>query len=256
MTPGAHIIIGDDSPEYGHIYRRMLEDQGFTVTLTARNGLELLEQIKKEQPDIVIMEAHMKQCGAAVVLDSLNHASDIRMPGTIVTSLFYDECLEDELKQLGVNCFLKRPFEGKTLLKKVHSLLISATQQKEEEAHLSLFDYHLANIMEEIRVPCHLQNYEILTDAIRMRFLNGNQMMTKVVYPTLAKKYHKTWQNVEKGLRYFLDDVWNEGNMTALNYYFGKPGDTRLCPKPSNSRFIAVIAEHIKLLILAEELEK
>lgn len=261
MASPIHIMIGNDLPEYGLTYRTFLTEQGYHITLTPKNGDLLLQEIRRQQPDIVIMEAYMKTHGALFVLDSLSRDPDTKQPGLIVTSNLWEPEMAEELLRAGADYFLRRPFELRELLERIdklcpigsggYSFIAHQADAREQAPAQSLVDCLIIQAFNRLRLPIYA-GYDALKDAVKMRILNGRQPITKIVYPYLGKKYGITWKLIERRFRHMIDRLWEIGDIDVLNEFFGTPGASYLCEKPSNSRFISVIAEQIKLTLLRQ----
>jgi len=103
-------------------------------------------------------------------------------------------------------------------------------------------------MIHEIGVPAHIKGYQYLRDAIMMS-VNDIEMLgsiTKVLYPTIAKKYETTSSRVERAIRHAIEVAWNRGRMETLNSLFGYTINGGK-GKPTNSEFIALIADKIRL---------
>ena len=70
--------------------------------------------------------------------------------------------------------------------------------------------------------------------------------VTKVLYPTIAKKHGTTSSRVERAIRHAIEVAWNRGRMETLDALFGYTINTGK-GKPTNSEFIALIADKIRL---------
>jgi len=107
---------------------------------------------------------------------------------------------------------------------------------------------YITEIMLEIGVPAHLKGYHYLRDAI---LLSGRDMevvssVTKLLYPTVAKRFKTTDQKVERAIRNAIEVSWNRGNVDTFEEMFGysaSSGKTR----PTNSEYIARVADKIRL---------
>ena len=107
---------------------------------------------------------------------------------------------------------------------------------------------YITNIMLDIGVPAHLKGYHYLRDAI---LLSGRDMevvssVTKLLYPTIAKRFKTTDQKVERAIRNAIEVSWTRGNPDTFEKMFGystRSGRSR----PTNSEYIARIADSIRL---------
>ena len=106
----------------------------------------------------------------------------------------------------------------------------------------------VTDMIHEIGVPAHIKGYQYLREAIMMS-VNDIEMLssiTKVLYPTIAKKFDTTPSRVERAIRHAIEVAWNRGRMETLNSLFGYTISTGK-GKPTNSEFIALIADKIRL---------
>lgn len=106
----------------------------------------------------------------------------------------------------------------------------------------------VTDMIHEIGVPAHIKGYQYLREAIMMS-VEDNEMLnsiTKVLYPSIAKKYQTTSSRVERAIRHAIEVAWSRGKMETLDALFGYTINTGK-GKPTNSEFIALIADKIRL---------
>ena len=106
----------------------------------------------------------------------------------------------------------------------------------------------VTNIIHEIGVPAHIKGYQYLREAIIMS-VNDIEMLnsiTKILYPTIAKKYQTTASRVERAIRHAIEVAWSRGKMDTIDELFGYTINNGK-GKPTNSEFIALIADRIRL---------
>ncbi len=116
-----------------------------------------------------------------------------------------------------------------------------------EEKNFDL-EQDVTDMIHEIGVPAHIKGYQYLREAIMMS-VNDSEMMgsiTKILYPTIAKRYQTTSSRVERAIRHAIEVAWNRGRMETLDDMFGYTINTGK-GKPTNSEFIALIADKIRL---------
>ena len=107
---------------------------------------------------------------------------------------------------------------------------------------------YITNIMLDIGVPAHLKGYHYLRDAI---LLSGKDMevvssVTKLLYPTIAKRFKTTDQKVERAIRNAIEVSWSRGNVETFEELFGysvQSGKGR----PTNSEYIARLADELQM---------
>lgn len=107
----------------------------------------------------------------------------------------------------------------------------------------------VTNMIHEIGVPAHIKGYQYLREAIMMSVEEPGMIssITKILYPTIAKRFQTTPSRVERAIRHAIEVAWSRGRMETLDSLFGYTIDTGK-GKPTNSEFIALIADKIRLL--------
>ena len=106
----------------------------------------------------------------------------------------------------------------------------------------------MTDIIHEIGVPAHIKGYQYLRDAIILS-VNDMEMLnsiTKILYPTIAKRHQTTPSRVERAIRHAIELAWNRGKLETLNNLFGYTIQNDK-GKPTNSEFIAIIADKLRL---------
>ena len=116
-----------------------------------------------------------------------------------------------------------------------------------EEKNYDL-EQDVTDMIHEIGVPAHIKGYQYLREALMMSVEDSEMMgsITKILYPTIAKKYRTTASRVERAIRHAIEVAWNRGRMETLDDMFGYTINTGK-GKPTNSEFIALIADKIRL---------
>lgn len=126
-----------------------------------------------------------------------------------------------------------------------------AKEQGEEKEDRTLsydLEKDVTDMIHEIGVPAHIKGYQYLREAIIMSVEDPDMLgsITKVLYPTIARKYQTTSSRVERAIRHAIEVAWNRGRMETLDAMFGYTINTGK-GKPTNSEFIALIADKIRL---------
>lgn len=106
----------------------------------------------------------------------------------------------------------------------------------------------VTNMIHEIGVPAHIKGYQYLRDAIMMAVEDMNMLnsITKILYPTIAKNHKTTPSRVERAIRHAIEVAWSRGKMDTIDELFGYTVSVGK-GKPTNSEFIALIADKIRL---------
>lgn len=107
----------------------------------------------------------------------------------------------------------------------------------------------VTDMIHELGVPAHIKGYQYLREAIMMSVEDIEMLnsITKILYPTIAKRFQTTPSRVERAIRHAIEVAWSRGKMETLDALFGYTINTGK-GKPTNSEFIALIADKIRLL--------
>ncbi|MCD7727849.1 MAG: sporulation transcription factor Spo0A [Ruminococcus sp.] len=249
MSQKIKVLIGDDSAEFGVNLANSLRGMGFYVIARAKNGETLLEAIKSEQPDVAIIDAVMPNLDAIELLKKLN-TTNCKKPKIIVVSSFDNQFAERSVMELGASYYMRKPVDPKVLTERINSILeksLGEVSLHSTNSQLRL-EIKITDMIHQIGVPAHIKGYHYLREAILLS-INDLQMLesvTKVLYPAVAKKFNTTSSRVERAIRHAIEIAWDRGDIDTLNSFFGYTVDVAK-GKPTNSEFIALIADRVRL---------
>ena len=124
------------------------------------------------------------------------------------------------------------------------TMSVKSTEETEERN----LEKDVTEMIHEIGVPAHIKGYNYLREAIMMcvedvEMLNS---ITKVLYPTIADNFQTTPSRVERAIRHAIEVAWSRGRMETLDSLFGYTINLGK-GKPTNSEFIALVADTIRL---------
>ena len=126
--------------------------------------------------------------------------------------------------------------------------LLSLSRDRSREERTPDIETQVTKIIHQIGVPAHIKGYQYLRTAILLTVRDSDVInsVTKVLYPTVAKKYQTTTSRVERAIRHAIEVAWDRGDVETLNSYFGYTIQNDR-GKPTNSEFIAMIADNLRL---------
>lgn len=124
----------------------------------------------------------------------------------------------------------------------------NTTEITEEKPVVRDLEQDVTNMIHNIGVPAHIKGYQYLREAIMMSVNDPTMIssITKLLYPTIAKRFQTTPSRVERAIRHAIEVAWSRGKMETLDNLFGYTINTGK-GKPTNSEFIALIADKIRL---------
>ena len=175
------------------------------------------------------------------VLERLQTEDLSKRPIIIMVSAMGQENVCEEAMELGASYFILKPFDLRTIIKQIKQAKIK--QQIPERPFVSVPEK-----IHEIGVPAHIKGYQYLRDSIMMAVCDMDILnsITKQLYPSIAQKFDTTPSRVERAIRHAIEVAWGRGNMDTIDALFGYTIHAGK-GKPTNSEFIALIADKIRL---------
>jgi two-component system response regulator (stage 0 sporulation protein A) len=246
------VIIADDNKEFCHSLKAALEKESFLeVAGIAYDGKEAYEMILEKRPDILLTDIIMPYMDGLALLGKIQaNAMLSKKPKSIVFSSMGYENIINKAMNLGASYFLAKPFESASLVDRIKDICFEAEQPQLKTVVKSKNDMetNITMYIQQLGVPAHIKGYQYIRDAIAMVIddMDTINSITKLLYPTVAKHYNTTASRVERAIRHAIEVAWDRGNPEILNEFFGY---TILGSKgkPTNSEFIALIADKIRL---------
>lgn len=248
MSEKIKVIIGDDNPEFGCNLANSLITNGYYAITRARDGLVLHEAIRKEAPDVVITEAVIPGIDAVELIR--RSSQFVKKPFFIVTASYTNEYIEKQIMSFENAYFLLKPFDTSALINIIHTATSADFSEHNSSAIRRREDMEVivTDIIHQIGIPAHIKGYHYLREAILLS-LNDSEMLesvTKLLYPTVAKKYSTTASRVERAIRHAIETAWDRGDLDTIQTLFGYTVSVGK-GKPTNSEFIALITDNLRL---------
>ena len=234
-----NVAIADDNQRTVEMMTELLEQESdIEVIASADNGEDALRIIKERQPDVVLLDIIMPKLDGIGVLEHLQNENLSKRPIIIMVSAMGQENLRTIIKQIKQARIKQevpeRPFVS--VPEKIHGLT---------ENQLEII---ITNMIHEIGVPAHIKGYQYLRDSIMMAVCDMDILnsITKQLYPSIAEKFDTTPSRVERAIRHAIEVAWGRGKMDTIDALFGYTIHAGK-GKPTNSEFIALIADKIRL---------
>ena len=254
------ILIADDNKDFCSILEDFLSTQSdFDVVGIAKDGLEAIELISEELPDIVILDIIMPHLDGLGVLEKLGTMNLKKQPKTIILSAVGQDKITQKALALGATYYVIKPFDMNVFAKRIREC-IGAVSLKPERTLVSVnsmaiknnvqhnLEAAITNIIHEIGVPAHIKGYLYLREAIGMVIADVELLsaVTKELYPSIARKFNTTSSRVERAIRHAIEVAWGRGRVDVINNLFGYTIHNDK-GKPTNSEFIAMVADKLRL---------
>ena len=240
-------LMSDTSAEVTAACREALELKGVEVTVVEKDGLKVLQKMLSVRPQVVLLDAFMPGLDALAVKQKYNAAGE-RHTAFFVTGAFQSEEMVQELLDEGFAYYFVKPFDENVLASRVLKVALGHEKRVLVQTSVDSDELTVTEILHQIGVPAHIKGYQFLRDAILLTMDEPDYInaVTKRLYPEIAKKNGTTASRVERAIRHAIEVAWDMGDVDTLNSYFGYTIHN-LRGKPTNSEFIAMIADKMRL---------
>ncbi len=255
------LIAEDDAKQRQAMKDFLMRSAGFRFVEEAENGEEALQKIERSRPEVIIVDIWLtKVDGLSLIKQAIKMSySPDKPPVIIMTSPTPAQSIFVQSMNAGADMCLIKPINYRNLADLIDSFIKSRDKVKDnssltivkrtsESDRSVAIETQVTKIIHEIGVPAHIKGYQYLRFAIIMAVNDGDVInsVTKVLYPTVAKKYQTTTSRVERAIRHAIEVAWDRGDVDTLNSYFGYTIQNNR-GKPTNSEFIAMIADNLRL---------
>ncbi len=249
------LFIADDNEDFCSMLKEYFSQQGdLEVVGVANNGVEAVDEIANIQPDVIILDIIMPHLDGLGVLEKVKNMNLTPEPKIIILTAFGQERITKEALELGADYYVLKPFNMEVLVERIRQLnnnRISVNRIMKSNPIPVKKDLEdvITGVLLEVGVPAHIKGYMFLKEAISL-VINDMDIInsvTKLLYPAIAEKFDTTPSRVERAIRHAIESAWNgRNNVQAVNKFFRYSIRTDK-GKPTNSEFIALIADNIRI---------
>lgn len=252
------VAIADDNERILELLGEIISsDRDLNLVGKANNGEEICKVIREKEPDVVLLDLIMPKMDGLSVMDAVENDKTLKKhPNFIVVTAVGQERITEDAFNKGAHYYVMKPFHNDIILSYIksaskgrHKMPVpgSCGEDAEEENEVSM-ENRVTDMIHEIGIPAHIKGYHYLRDAIMMAVEDMDVLnaVTKVLYPTVAKKHQTTASRVERAIRHAIEVAWSRGKLDTLDELFGYTVSNGK-GKPTNSEFIALIADTLRL---------
>ena len=249
------VLIADSSEEFcAGLTSALQRAEGFQVVGTAGDGEQAIRLINERKPELLVLDLMLSKQDGLSVLKAM--AGMERKPITLATSAFVTDYVSAQAAGLGVRYLMLKPCDLSALVERMEEVRGGESPRcpSPRRGDKTGIETMVTNIIHEIGVPAHIKGYQYLREAIIIAVddMDVINAITKVLYPQVAKTFQTTPSRVERAIRHAIEVAWDRGDLDTLQSFFGYTvSNTK--GKPTNSEFIALIADRLQLQLKATE---
>ena len=244
------IYVADQSTEFCRMLVDYFDSSDITIVGESADGESAREDILRLSPDVVLLDLWLRHCDGAKLIADIRSQMKEPPEFIIVTSLTSVSIIEDAIEAGAAFCVMK-PCDLSTLASKIRrvvdkkSFLAKSALPEKPEPDV---EAQVTHLIHQVGIPAHIKGYQYLRTAILMTMRNTDiiNSVTKELYPSIARQYHTTSSRVERAIRHAIEVAWDRGDYDVLSNLFGYTIQTSR-GKPTNSEFIALIADNLRL---------
>lgn len=236
------IVLTDINEDARFMLQSVLERSGrFIVTGSTGDGNQALQLVRDTKPDLLLLDLLLPGLDGLSILRRLEGEG---RPQILAVSHFVSQDMAAEAGSLGAAMFVSKPYNENAMMEN----LLQLAEKRSEQLHAPGLEELVTSIIHEVGVPAHIKGYQYVREAIMITVENMEVInsVTKVLYPEVAKRFHTTPSRVERAIRHAIEVAWDRGDLETLQRFFGYTvSNTK--GKPTNSEFIAMISDRIRL---------
>lgn len=253
METKIRVLIADPNEDTRQLLKDAVSrEDDIALTGCASDGIEALTMIREQDPDVVLLELVLPRLDGLGVLRKLSEEE--KRPPVLVVTGFVNSHVLSESADLGASYFISKPCDPAELLQRIRQF---GRREQRTPAAVSVkaplrsepsLESVVTEIIHEIGVPAHIKGYQYLREAIILTIndMDAINAVTKILYPEVARKFGTTPSRVERAIRHAIEVAWDRGDVETLQKFFGYTV-SGIKGKPTNSEFIAMIADHLSL---------
>ena len=225
----------------------------YVVVGTANDGIRAMQMLPEVKPELIVVDMMLPKADGIAVLKAASALE--KKPMQLVLADFMTEFVTNALVQQGVQYVLLKPCTTRAVLERLDEMRGNLSQNKpcgrSKDANIEAM---VTSMIHEIGVPAHIKGYQYLREAIilAVKDMEVINAITKVLYPQVAKTFATTPSRVERAIRHAIEVAWDRGDLETLQRFFGYTVSNSK-GKPTNSEFIALIADKLQLQLKSME---
>ncbi len=216
------------------------------VVKTINNGKEGLDYILNNQNafDVILMDIIMPEIDGISILEEMKK-QEVKKNVIILTS-YKKESTVKLISQFDVDYYMLKPFDMNALEKRIISIVNPTVE--EPEVKDNKIEMEISRLLHSLGIPSHIRGYQYIRESVYMMYQNPEMLggITKCIYPEIAERFDTTASRVERAIRHAIEVSWTRGDYDLMEEIFGHSVDYDRS-KPTNSEFIATLADNLRL---------
>lgn len=251
----AQVVIADS--DYELLSKQLLDNYGdkINVIVGTDDGNQVYDYVKQNKPDVLLIDVFISNLDGLEVVDLIRDDEELNSVKIIFLTTVGSPRIINMAFNLGADYYIMKPYSVDILAKRIMQMSEEYLDDEEGIEELSNNKYEMnslendvTEIIRDIGIPAHIKGYQYIREGIIMSITDMNMLnyITKLLYPSIAKKYKTTSSSVERAIRHAIEVAWGRGKIEVIEDLFGYTVSAGK-GKPTNSEFIALIADKLRI---------
>lgn len=263
-TEKIRVMIADSGYEMLERQLEAYSGEKFDIVCCTADGNEVYDQVINMRPDVLLMDVFITNVDGLEVLEQIRENATLADMRIIFLSTVGSSRIINMAFNLGADYYVMKPCNPKVLSKRIVQIadfekvgepcteVIGNVNELPSESGynygMNTIENDVTEIIREIGIPAHIKGYQYIREGIMMAVNDMNMLnyITKLLYPSIAKKYKTTSSSVERAIRHAIEVAWGRGKIDVIEDMFGYTVSAGK-GKPTNSEFIALIADKLRI---------
>ena len=240
------VAVDDNEAVLGSVKNYFKDSESINVVAVFNNGAEALKYLtnNSKEYDLLLIDILLPQVDGIKILEDLK-AKGIEKK-IIVLSSFKDDFSIRRIQMLNANYYMLKPMDLSILESRMLELFEHSNNLKYKET--INVEVEVSSLLHDLGIPSHVRGYRYIRDGVMLLYESTSMvnLVTKDIYPIIAKKYDTTTTRVERAIRHAIEISWMRGDIKLMEDLFGNSIDFDRS-RPTNAEFLTTIADKFKL---------
>lgn len=219
------------------------------------DGESVFSLVCQHKPNVLLLDVFISNVDGIEIVEQIRSKEELDNVKIIFLSTVGSPRIINMAFSLGADYYIMKPYSTEILYKRILQLGLKADENdiKFDSGYMhEMGEQNIENdvteIIREIGIPAHIKGYQYIREGIMMSIKDVNMLnyITKLLYPSIAKKYKTTSSSVERAIRHAIEVAWGRGKIDVIENMFGYTVSAGK-GKPTNSEFIALIADKLRI---------
>ena len=245
------ILFSEQSAEQTSAIKRFFDEKGIKTFFCSKDGKDVLRAIEQIRPQVAVLDVFLSSFDA-ISVKKICEENKTAPELFFAVGAYDSDKLAYQMINAGFSFYFLKPFDYNCLLDHIEQSLGMDFDNKMLDTEL---ECRVSEILHTMGVPAHIKGYLFLRQSIIMVIKDAEviSLVTKRLYPDIAELNNTTASRVERAIRHAIEVAWDRGNVEIMNEYFGYTINN-MRGKPTNSEFIAMISDRMRLELKKERL--